>query len=498
MNMRNHFLSVAALPAVLMAGTTLVLSSQPKAQEPSKESAAVSPAAPDVVAKIGDLVITRAELEERLVRELRPREEEFPTESKPVTAEATLNVMLAEKAMSLEGRRLGFLNDESIHQRMEELERNRLAMMVQESLFPGPPAVTPADVNAVLKERPQLKPDQAKLLAQRAAALKIFNQFYSKLVEKFHLRKVPANFATAAQIHQRLLLKPVEPRGPGEYWIKNSQVRTELSEKERNLALATYDGGQFTLKDWFQVICNIAPPRRPSDLGTAAGVEKLLDSALRLPILVAEAKTRGYDKDPKLRAEIRQREDQELLYKTQDERLKGAKEPTAEQIKAYFEKNQGRFSQAAKVKISQIWCESLQVAQEIKAALDKGENFESLRTARSLQKQEEPHNVSAIGEGIFWADLWKADPNQTIGPLRGFYSSGVKWRLVRILEKTPARVQPYSEQIANGVKWAMISEQRQRLLEAYQKELVAKYPHEVFADRIKGMDPLEIAAGRKD
>jgi hypothetical protein len=353
-------------------------------------------------------------------------------------------------------------------------------------------------VDRLLNERPGLKRDQATLLAQRAAAQKIFNQFYGKLVERFHLQKARDRFATAAQIHQRLLLRPVEKRGPGEYWIKNSQVRTELSEKEKNLVLATYEGGQFTLKDWFQAICNVAPPRRPGDLGTPAGVEQLLDSALHLPILVAEAKMRGYEKDPKLRAEIRQREDVELLWKVQEEKLKAAPEPTAEQIKAYFEKNRERFGQAAKAKISQIWCENLQVAQEIKGALDKGEDFETLRKARSLQKQEEPHHVSAIGEGIFWADLWKADPNQTIGPVRGFYGPGVKWRIVRILEKIPAKVQPYSEQLANSVKWALISEQRQRLLEEYQKELLAKYPHEVFADRIKNLDPLEIATNRAE
>ncbi len=495
MNTKHYFLFVAALLAVLVAGTALVLLLQPAAQEPPKESAVASP---DTVAKIGDFVITRAELEERLVREIRPHEEEFAAESKPVTAEATLRGMLAEKAMSMEGRKLGYLKDDAIHQRMQELEQNRLAMMVQESLFPGPPAIEASEVDRLLKERPQLSRDQATLLAQRAAALKIFNEFYSKLVEKFRLQKARDNFATAAQIHQRLLLKPVEPRGPGEYWIKNSQVRNELSDKEKNLVLATYEGGQFTLKDWFQTICNVAPPRRPTDLGTPAGVERLLDSALRAPILVAEARTRGYDKDPKLRAEIRQREDQELLYKVQEEKLKGAKEPTAEQIKAYFEKNPERFGQAAKVKLSQIWCENLQTAQEIKAALDKKEDFEALRKARSLQKEEDPHQVSAIGEGIFWAELWKADPNQTIGPVRGFYGSGVKWRIVHILEKTPAQAQPYSEQIANGVKWTLISEQRQRLLEDYQKELLAKYPHEIFADRIQGMDPLEIAAGKKD
>jgi len=495
MNAKYPFWSVAALLAVIVAGTALVLLSQPRASEPPKESVGNSP---DTVAKIGDLVLTRTELEERLVREIRPHEEEFATESKPVTAEATLRVMLAEKAMSMEGRKLGYLKDDAIHQRMQELEESRLVMMVQGSLFPGPPAVEASEVDRLLKERPGLKRDQATLLAQQAAARKIFNEFYGKLTEKFHLQKARDTFATAAQIHQRLLLKPVEPRGPGEFWIKNSQVRNELSEKEKNLVLATYDGGQFTLKDWFHVICNIAPPRRPTDLGTPAGVERLLDSALRAPVLVAEAKTRGYDKDPKLRAEIRQREDQELLSKVQEEKLKVDKEPTAEQIKAYFEKNQERFGQAAKVKISQIWCESLQVAQEVKAALDKGEGFETLRKARSLQKEEEPHNVSAIGEGILWADLWKADPNQTIGPLRGFYGSGVKWRMVRILEKTPAKAQPYSDQVANGVKWALISEQRQRLLEDYQKELLAKYPREIWADRIKNLDPLEIAMNKTE
>ncbi len=299
MNTKYPFLSVVALPVVLVAGTALVLLVQPPAPAPPREPAvalpnvpkagdsASTPAqppapepkepagdSPNVVAKIGDFVITRAELEERLVREIRPHEEEFPTESKPVTAEATLRVMLAEKAMSMEGRKLGYLKDDAIHQRIQELEQSRLAMMVQESLFPGPPAVEAGEVDRLLKERPGLKREQATLLAQRAAAQKIFNQFYGKLVEKFHLQKARDNFVTAAQIHQRLLLRPVEKRGPGEYWIKNSQVRNELSEKEKNLVLATYEGGQFTLKDWFQAICNVAPPRRPGDLGTPAGVPK--------------------------------------------------------------------------------------------------------------------------------------------------------------------------------------------------------------------------------
>ena len=38
-----------------------------------------------------------------------------------------------------------------------------------------------------------------------------------------------------------------------------------------------------------------------------------------------------------------------------------------------------------------------------------------------------------------------------------------------------------------------MTEQRQQVLEEYQKELLKKYPHEIFGDRIKDLDPLEIA-----
>ncbi|MCU0914104.1 MAG: peptidylprolyl isomerase [Planctomycetes bacterium] len=497
--------TVAALAAVVTIVVVIVLVSQSPAPKspggavpPASETGAPAASA-EVVARIGDYTITRPSLEERLVRALQPQETEFAAEIKPVTVEGTLLEMLAEKAMSMEGRKLGYLEDEMIAPRLEEYRQGLLARKVQEGLFPEAPAVTAAEVDQVLKERPQLTREQATAMAQRTAALKILDQFYQTLVAKFHLKKVEGNFAQAAQIHQRLLLRPVEARGPGEYWIKNSQVRSELTEQERKLPLATYDGGQFTLGDWFQVICSMAPPRRPGDLGTPAGVERVLDWGVRAPIFVAEAKVRGYDKDEKLCADVRQREDMELLYKVQQEKTKDISEPAPDPIKAHYEKNPERFAQAATLKVSQIWCPDLPAAQKLKATLDQGADFEAVRKEHSLQKEpQEPYNISATGEGIFWPELWQAQPNQTIGPLRGFYGSGLKWRIVKVLEKTPAKVQPYSEQLANSIKWAIMGEQRQRILEDCQKQLLAKYPHEIFREKLQGMDPLEIATQKGD
>ncbi len=483
-------LSGTPVIALVMAAALVSCSRAP--DQPASQPSAEEPA--EVVAKIGAFAIARAELEERLVRAIRPQEEEYVTERRPVTVESVLREMLAEKAMSMEGRQLGYLKDEFIHSNIVEAEQQRLAQMAAENCIQERMPGHEAEVAAAQKADPTLTPDQAKVVVQR----QILGQVRKELEAKFQLKRLEENFVQAALTHQRLLLKPVEPRGANEYWIKNSQVRNELSDKEENLVLATYQGGQFTLKDWFGLVCNIAPPRRPDDLNTPAGVGRLLENALWTPLFVAEAKVRGYDKDLKLRREIREMEDQRLLYKVIEEKTKGLGEPPAEQVKAYFEKNQERFAQAATLKVDQIWCESLEAARKVKADLAGGADFEALKKGHSLQKEQPPYNVSATGEGLFWAELWRAEPNQTVGPLRGFYGSGIKWRMVTILEKTPAKAQAYSEQVANSVKWALMDERRQRLLEDYREELLQKYPYEIFRDRIKNMDPLEIAANRAD
>ncbi len=450
-----------------------------------------------VVAKIGDYVITKDELSQKLVQEIRPRQGDDLDEDKPVTAEATLRQMVAEKAMIMDGRKRGLQNDEMIRTSVERFEYQQLVRVLLQNQLGGKISVDESQVERAMKANPKLTRERANMLAQRAAATRLVEQFYSELVEKFQMKKVEENFAETAKIHQRLLERPTEPRRTGEYWIKNSQIRNELSEKEKDLVLATYKGGRFTVKDWFEVLGNIVPPRRPNDLSTPKGVEKLLDQGLRTPIFVAEARTRGYDRDEKLREEVRKLEDQRVFYKAQEERTKGIEEPTAEQIKAFYEQNKEKFADSATVKVDQIWCKDLPTAESIKRQLDEGADFQTLKDEHSLQKLD-PHNVSPGGEGLFWADVWKGDPNQIIGPLRGFHGSGVRWRIVKVLEKKRPQEQSYSDQLANRVKWAIMGRQRQKALGDYHKELLEEYPYEIFSDRIKDLDPLEIAMKQED
>lgn len=467
------------------------------------EASSVQAANPDsqavsIVGRIGDFAILKDDLARRLLQELRPQEAEFYRPAEPVTAEAVLRKMLAEKAASLEGRRLGYLEDEQIHTNVAQFEQQQLVRKLLETELNDKLVVEDSEIDQAMKDNPKATREQAKMVAQRTKALRLMDEYYGQVTERRKLTKRPENLPKAAEIHQRLLTQPREPRGAGEYWIRNSQLSTDLSEEERRLTLAVYEGGEFTLKDWFQMLCNIAPPRRPKDLDKPEGVEKLLDLALRAPVLAAEARSRGYDKDPKLRRDVRTLEDQRLQYKMQEEKTKHIKEPTVEQVKEHFEKDPGRFATNAVLKVDQIWCQDEEVARKIKGMLDEGADFQAMKNEHSLQKDVPVYSLSPGSEGLFWDDLWKGEPNQVLGPVMGFHGSGVKWRIVKIQEKTPAKTQAYSEQLANSVKWTLFGEQRQQALRDFEKELLEKYPHEVYADKIKDLDPLKIALKQQD
>jgi hypothetical protein len=407
----------------------------------------------------------------------------------PVTAEAVLLDLVAEKAMILEGRKLGSLNDPIILSYIDRQKRQKLGSAVVMDYMRQNLTVSDAEIDEAMKKQPSLSREQASAQVQRAKGMPLLEQFYQQLFTKFHFKPLKENFSKASQIHDRLLRRPAKPRN--ESWVLNSQIRDELTPEEKSLVLASYDGGAVTLRDWFETLGDIVPPRRPQNLDTPEGVEQLLDRTARGAILVAEAKACGYDKNPQYVREIRDLEDQQILYKVQSDKVKDLPEPNDGQIKTFYEKHQDWFAEGPFLKVDQIWCKDLAAAQESKQKLDGGADFHTLKEAMSLQKSVEPYNIYRGGEGPFWDDLWKGEPNQVAGPVKGFYEQGIAWRVVKIREKTPAKVRPFSDQIRDTVKWAMLSEQRKVRLDAYSKELREKYQYQLYADRIQGIDPLD-------
>ena len=471
-----------------------VSSGRPARQRPTRQRpAAVKPVEKPatIVANIGNYTITDQELEKRMMTEIRPNNYgNYNEEPEPVNVEKVLLKMIAEKAMVSEARKGDYLKDESLSSLINRFRNKWLVNLLLQKQLQPMLTVTEPEIEKRMKADPKLTRARAESTIKNLKARMLFSQYYKHIFQKFHAKKLTENFPKAVQIHQRLLTAPKKPRTGG--FIRITQTREELTPEEKNMALATFDKGKVTLKDWFDALCEMAPPSRPKDLGTVKGVEKLLDMALTKPLLIAEALLLGLDKDKDLLLKVRDYEDSRLLSKVRSDKYKEIKQPTTEEIMIYFGKNRELFRKDKKLKIDVIWCQDLKTARQAKAELDGSKDFEAIKQKLSLNKTTKPRNTYPGGEGLFWKDLWKGDPNDVIGPIKGFNRSEVNWRVVKILEKNPGELIGYSKDIESRVKDKMMSDQREATFEQYGNEVLKKYTYQIYADKIKNVDPLDI------
>lgn len=459
-----------------------------KAEQPS---VAADSGPSTVVARIGPYTITREELERQWLMDLRPYDYDYYDEDAPQPdAMSTLMKMVGEKAMVLEARAKGMLENERTQTVVKRFRDRRLAnLLAQTYLKDKMISADESEIKAKIAADPKLDNVRARQMVESAKAKALWDRYYLQIYRKLHVTKHDENFPKVTQAHQRLLYRPQKPRP--QTWIRNDQVEEELTPEERNTVLATFDKGQITLEDWFNVLCDVLPPRRPRNADEKV-VDQYLAAALQLPLLVTEAESLGLHKNEEFLKEVREYEDRLLLGEAKTAAYKDVNEPTTEQMMAYFNENKESFGKSKSVKIDQIWCNDLAAAKKVRAELDEGKDFEQVKQQYSLEKQLKAFTTQPGSETVFWKDLWAADPNTIVGPVKGFYRDGIKWRVVKILEKNPAEPGEYNEQMLPQIKDRIKNEKRDALAAAHCKKLLEKYTYQIYADKVKEIDVLKI------
>jgi len=452
---------------------------------------------PGVVARIGDYTITADELVEKVLLKLRRGEIGKSGRCEPAEVNEVLMEMLAEKAMLVQARQDNVLPNSPTLREMNENDLINMLLRKELTDKARQIKITESEIEQKIKSNPKLNKKNAELVLRREKVRNLVDRYYEQLRERRNVKLLKYNFPKAAQAHQRLLYKPSRQRRG--YWIKRWQIEEELTPEEKQTPLATFDGGRVTIEDWFWTLHKMSPPDRPKNLDTLKGVEELLEKALRTSILVSQARAQGLDKDPAYVKKVRNREDGYILSDVRRKIYQNVEKPTDEEIAAYFEQHKEQFRRKDSVKIRQIWCKDLATARQAKAALDGGQSFESVAEQFSLRKDNRPATVTVDSEGIFFEQLWSAEPNDIVGPIKGFYTDirrrqiGVKWRVVKIVQKKPGSERKLSKAVKQEVKGFLTRKRRQQALAEYGRELLKKHPYKIYTERLRKLDPLAVS-----
>jgi hypothetical protein len=228
---------------------------------------------------------------------------------------------------------------------------------------------------------------------------------------------------------------------------------------------------------------------------TAGELRDLIDGHVREEVLYREALAMGLDRDDTI---IKRRLAQKLEFLTAD--LAAAREPTAAELAAFFAANRERYRLPARVSFSQIYFSpdrrgptAEQDANLVLAGLQAGtaapatqEQGDRLLLAQPQREQTAQEIEAGFGRGFADAVLRLA-PGGWHGPI----ASGYGWHLVRVDERSEARL-PVLAEVEGRVRSDWAYEQGRQANEAVLEHLLARYEVVVDGSRPGG----EPAAGK--
>ena len=474
--------------SVLVLGLILVTSAGCQPSEKAPELPVITDAS-EAIAKIGDLEVTGQDLHKEILSALQPNPRRFRPNVEPVEADAILLQLIGDRALVLDARQQGLLNEGSAPDRIKRYRLKLLVNALAKTVVPTMPEVSDEEMTEFIKENPKATAQDAKAKLANNKAAAIMEEFYQDLVKTRNYKVNSPNCAMGAKVYERLQKKPVKERK--QFWVQNYQFDEEVTDQEKALVLAEWDGGKFTLTDFFDALSQVAPPGRPKDLVTGKGFESFLARMIRRPVMQTEALSRGLDKQPEVAADMRAYEDRVLMSAARSRINEKVVEPSEEDLKAYYNLTIGQADLMTRMKVDEIWCKTRDEAQKARVALDEGKDFNEVQATYTLAEKPRPQTETPQSMGLDWSALQGAQVGDVVGPVFGHFNRGPAWRVMRVVE-VEERDYPGLNKVKSSIQEEIHEARRDELMNQKRAELLAEMPYEILTAQPEVFDPRYI------
>ena len=232
------------------------------------------------------------------------------------------------------------------------------------------------------------------------------------------------DFGKASQKIQAILAKRmVEERRrdiSDDLWKKYRVHRSDIAldpdslrqaaTKTPGLAIATWDGGQLAVKEFLSAVDWSAMPA-DSPGRFQAQMEAQLRQTVNAPLVLLEARARGYQKAPEV-AEAVRRYQEDLMERAlyADYIFKGLT-VTDQEVRAYYDGHKADYIGPEKRRVAHIVVPTREEAEEIEKAIAEGEQFEKL-----VSRSTDTESAKKLGN-LGWVTR-----NDAVGELEAVFS----------------------------------------------------------------------------
>lgn len=244
----------------------------------------------------------------------------------------------------------------------------------------------------------------------------------------------------------------------------------QLDRIEREMPLATWNGGQMSLYQYLMQLQQVPEQYRP-DLADYDSVATIIFRLKLNDFLVLEATKRGYDKDPEFKRKLQLFKELSMADVMRNDSLPQPLAPDEAELREYYENHKDKYSDPAKVHVYEIMLSDEILANKLAREIKTLEQFKE----KASQLTERPAKRGTNGDLGFverkWFpeifDLAKKTPDGKIGgPV---VNSGGKYSIFWVVAKTPERIKDYLD-VKTDIRQAVVAERKSEAFTKWVQE----------------------------
>jgi len=335
------------------------------------------------------------------------------------------------------------------------------------------------------KKKTEQKPyqeikDGLKANLQRVKQQELGYRYIEDLKERLH-------FEIVAETRDKLLA-PLEVKQTTDTLPQPPTIwdPTKVNPEDKELVLATYQGGEFNVSKFVEEFSRIPPMRQPR-IRDSKTLEMWVWQLFLPALLYEEAKRRKVDQTEGYKETLKEIREQRLAENMRYGVLFKEIEATEEEIKDYYENNKEAFVKDAEVYVREIMVKTKDEAEDLLKRIKAGEDFSKLATERTIRDE-----VKARGGDLGsvkrtrYPEIFDYAMKMKKGDLGGplfikDFKHGKGWSVIEILDKKGGEQQSF-EEVQALVKNRITGERKLKIFDDFLSEMKGKLNVQIFED----------------
>jgi peptidyl-prolyl cis-trans isomerase C len=221
----------------------------------------------------------------------------------------------------------------------------------------------------------------------------------------------------------------------------------------------------------------------------ASGREKFLNEIINKELLYKEAIKKGFDKSPEFSKKMEEFKKLTLVSEVFEKEIMAKARVSDQDIKDYYDKNKDSFVIATEIRASHILVKTEEEAQKVLARLKKGEKFEAIAKAVSLDAASAKNggDVGFFKKGHMVPEFERAAASLKVGEISMPVKTQFGYHIIKLTDKkTGAPIE--FEKVRDLISQKLSGEKQKEAFDVYITELKKTYKIDINKDALSKLD----------